>query len=259
MPRPSHPPVIRRRPASLIPAADPRYGAGVTSPGPARPAQLAGRILDRLGARPADGHRYVVGIAGPPGAGKSTLAARLVTALNHAAGDGFAGLAPMDGFHLPNATLRARNALARKGEPDTFDAAGYVAALRRVRDTPLGVPVPWPTFDRALDEPTPGGAVFTGHTVVITEGNYLLLDEAEAPGWSGVRALLDETWYVDADRSRLTERLLARHRAGGRDPEAALRKVRDSDLRNAELVAASRPRAQLVLVADGDGYRISAP
>lgn len=228
----------------------------MTPPDPVRPAELAGQLLDRYGARPADGRRFVLGIAGPPGAGKSRLADRLTRALNDTAGTTVAGLAPMDGFHLSNAELLARNALERKGEPDTFDAAGYIAALRRVRDTPAGIPVPWPTFDRALDEPTQAGTVFTEQSIVVTEGNYLLLDPDEAPAWSGVRPLLDAAWYVDADRVVLTRRLLARHRAGGRDPAAAGRKVHDSDLRNADLIARGRDRAELILRAERGGYRI---
>lgn len=189
--------------------------------------------------------RLLLGIAGPPGAGKSTLAAALRDVL---APD--AEIAPMDGYHLSNAALDARAARERKGEPDTFDVPGFVANLRALRAAPLGAPVPWPTFDRALDEPTPAGVVFTSQRVAVVEGNYLLLDGP----WSAVRPLLDEVWYLDAPRAELERRLLARHRAGGRDAAAAARKVRDSDLRNADLIAATRERADLVLHAAGEGY-----
>ena len=40
----------------------------------------------------------------------------------------------MDGFHLADVTLTALGRLDRKGAPDTFDAWGYAALLRRVRE-----------------------------------------------------------------------------------------------------------------------------
>ncbi|MFI6214742.1 nucleoside/nucleotide kinase family protein [Nocardia brasiliensis] len=212
---------------------------------------LAGRV--RAHAAGGDG-RYLLGIAGPPGAGKSTLSVALRDALNHEAGAPVAEVAPMDGYHLTNAALRATESLARKGEPDTFDTAGFLANLRLLRDTHVGVAVPWPVFDRALDEPTPAGVVFDRQTIVIVEGNYLLLDDVADRQWSAVRRLLDECWYLDAPRDVLENRLVHRHLHGGRTPAAAQVKVRESDLRNADLVAATKPRADLVLVQRGGRY-----
>ncbi|GAB2644913.1 nucleoside/nucleotide kinase family protein [Nocardia goodfellowii] len=205
-----------------------------------------GHLAERVSATAGPG-RYLLGVAGPPGAGKSTFAAGLRDALNTRAGEPVAAVAPMDGYHLRNAELRAAGTLARKGEPETFDAAGFVQNLRRLRDTPVGTPVPWPTFDRGVDEPTPGGIVFTEQRIVIVEGNYLLLDDADGQEWSSVRKLLDECWYLDADRRLLEKRLLRRHIRGGRTVGAARLKVQDTDFRNADRIAATRDRADLVL------------
>ncbi|WP_312884715.1 nucleoside/nucleotide kinase family protein [Nocardia barduliensis] len=212
---------------------------------------LVRRVLER-----AARGRYLLGIAGPPGAGKSTLSVALRDAINAEAGGLVAEIAPMDGYHLDNAVLRAMESLARKGEPDTFDVDGYVAGLRRLRSTPVGEPVPWPTFDRSIDAPVPGGVVLDRQSVVLTEGNYLLLDDFAGRRWSAVRALLDECWYLDAARDVLENRLLDRHIRGGRTPTAARGKVRDSDLRNADLVAATKERADLVLRWQSGSYAV---
>ncbi|MGA9311567.1 MAG: nucleoside/nucleotide kinase family protein, partial [Pseudonocardiaceae bacterium] len=133
----------------------------------------------------ADGRgRRILGITGAPGAGKSTLARRLVDAL-----DGAAVLVGMDGYHLAQSELRRLDRAERKGAPDTFDAAGYVALLRRLRNLDAGT-VYAPEFRRAIEEPIAAAVpVPIGLPLVVTEGNYLLLD---TPPWSAVRGLLDE-------------------------------------------------------------------
>ena len=131
-----------------------------------------------------------------------------------------------------------------KGAPQTFDAASFVAALRRVQEEPAAT-VLWPDFDRVVEATVPDAIPIGPEArLVITEGNYLLLDQ---PGWREVRHLLDAVWYVDAPRDVLRRRLIERQIAGGRPEQDAVRHVDESDLPNAELVARSRRLADRVI------------
>jgi pantothenate kinase len=197
------------------------------------------RLTERARRLVVPGERRILGITGPPGAGKSSLAAALVEAL---APD--AVLVAMDGFHLVNRELERLGRRDRKGAADTFDADGYVELLRRLRD-PGEDPVYAPEFRREIEEPV-ACAVPVAREVplVVTEGNYLLVDDG---GWSGVRPLLDETWYLDPPEDVRLERLVARHVAYGKDPAAARAWALGSDQRNAELVASTRERADVVV------------
>lgn len=179
--------------------------------------------------------RRILGITGAPGAGKSTLAEALATALQ-------AVLVPMDGFHLAQSELARLGRSARKGAPDTFDAAGYVALLGRIRANAEPV-VYAPRFHRELEEPVAGViAVPSDAPLVITEGNYLLL---EVEPWSAVRPLLDEVWFVEVDDAARRQRLVARRLGFGQDRATAEAWADGSDQRNADLVAATRERADL--------------
>jgi pantothenate kinase len=192
----------------------------------------AAALADRPG-------RTLLGVAGAPGAGKSTLAAALAAAVPGSV------VVPMDGFHRTTAELAERGWVAERGTPRTFDADGYVALLRVLRG---GEPVAAPAFDRSRDEPVPGVIeVPADATLVISEGNYLLLDDAP---WLAIRGLLDEIWFVEAPERLRVQRLVARHIEFGRDPAEARRRVLEgSDASNARLVAASRPRADLIVDA----------
>jgi pantothenate kinase len=193
------------------------------------------QALARARALISRGGRRILGLIGAPGAGKSTVAQQLVDAL-----EGAAVLLPMDGFHLANVELARLGRAGRKGAPDTFDAAGYAALLQRVRSGGDAI-VYAPEFRREIEEPIASAIPIPPEVpLVITEGNYLLLDQL---GWSGVRALLDEAWYVDVDEALRRHRLVERHMRFGRTWDAALAWEAGTDQPNALLIAATAGRA----------------
>jgi len=183
----------------------------------------------------AAGHaRTIVGIAGSPGSGKSTLAAELVAGLGARS-----ALLPMDGFHLPQATLRELGRRDRMGAPDTFDVAGFASTLAALR-TP-GQAVRAPGFDRKIEEPVADAVIIEpDQDVVVVEGNYLLLDHG---GWEGVAAQLDLTLFLELERSIRLARLIERHERYGKTPEVARAWALGPDEANARQIEATAQRA----------------
>ncbi|CAM5299882.1 nucleoside/nucleotide kinase family protein [Streptomyces pilosus] len=203
-------------------------------------------LLGRARSLPRGGRRAILGIAGSPGAGKSTLAALLVRELNGSGGP-WAVHVPMDGFHLADAELDRLGRRDRKGAPDTFDAAGYAALLERLREEAYDEDVYAPGFERTLEQPLAGAVpVPAAARLVVTEGNYLLLDTG---AWARVGRQLDEVWFCALDEEERLRRLIARHVEFGKSHAEACAWVERSDRPNAELVAATRDRADLVVPA----------
>lgn len=150
----------------------------------------------------------------------------------------------MDGFHLANAELKRLDRAARKGAPDTFDTAGYAHLLRRLRAQRNDEIVYAPEFRREMEEAVAGALPIFGATeLVITEGNYLLLDSG---GWSEVASLLDEVWFVDIDDELRRSRLVDRHQHFGRSRQEALDWVQQTDEPNAVLINSTKGRADIV-------------
>lgn len=180
-------------------------------------------ILDQV-ARLGAGRRLVA-IVGAPGSGKSTLAEGLVAAVPGAV------LVPMDGFHLDNRLLDRDGLRACKGAPETFDAEGFVALIRRLKQ---GGAVVYPVFDRDRDLAVAGaGRVEDQARLVVVEGNYLLLDRAP---WRELAGLWDLSVMLDVPAEELRRRLTARWQGLGRSPAEVLAHL-ENDLANAETVA----------------------
>lgn len=201
-------------------------------------AELAD-LAARARALMASGQRVVLGIVGPPGVGKSTLAQALVREIGERA-----AYLPMDGFHLPQARLRALGTRDRMGAPETFDAGAFATLVEAVVASP-GMSLTAPGFDRTVEEPVPDGVrIGAAALLVVTEGNYLLL-----PGddWERARARMAAVWQLRLAEEVRRERLLARHIAFGKSPAQALEWMTRVDEPNARLVQSYAARADLII------------
>ncbi|MFP7675581.1 nucleoside triphosphate hydrolase [Marivita sp. S0852] len=185
---------------------------------------------------PFSGRRRLVALCGGPASGKSTLAEALAGMQDTCA------VVPMDGFHLDNRVLEQRGLRARKGAPQTFDAAGFVHLIRRLRtEDEIVIPV----FDRSRDLVL-GGAAVVGPEVetVVVEGNYLLLD---APHWRDLSDLWDFSIQLSVPQDVLRDRLVQRWVSYGFSEAEALARAQSNDLPNAAFVAAHALPADLVV------------
>lgn len=197
-------------------------------------------LVRRVRETPIRARRRLVALAGPPASGKSTVAAQLTEALNS---NGIpTQLVPMDGFHLDNRILQDRGQMAVKGAPQTFDAAGFLALVRRLRDE---ADVYYPEFDRVRDLSVAGaGHVNDTCQTVVIEGNYLLFD---APVWRDLAQYWDLSIALSVDIGILRERLIERWLSHGLTLAEATQRAEGNDLANAALIAKSSLPADLTL------------
>lgn len=205
-------------------------------------AQLVKAFIQR---KPTATQRAVLAIAGVPGSGKSTLARAALELLNSAQTDSAVAL-PMDAYHMSNDRLVRLGLRHRKGAVQTFEAQQYFKHLTQVRDASKRVSLP--TFDRGMDEP-----VFTGkpeHTAnrrtrfIVTEGNYLLLDELP---WTVIDDLADLRVWIDIPAERAKHQTIDRHIRFGRTREDAEQWYATNDQLNADYIAQRSRHADLIV------------
>jgi pantothenate kinase len=239
-------------------------------------ARLTDLIRTRAHSHPK--RRFLVAIAGPPGSGKTTIAREVVQRLNslssssamqvngnssetaQSASPAAAVLVSMDGFHFPRAALdqlpNREEAYIRRGAPWTFDVDRFVAFMRELRawadrnqqQHDAGERYIYaPSFDHQLKDPVEDGLQIPSNaSILIIEGNYLLLDE---PQWRDIADLIDYRVFVDANVNETRERVAKRHVQAGIEKtiEDAYRRVDRNDALNGMLIREKLIRPDLVV------------
>ena len=192
---------------------------------------------------------YMVALAGLPGSGKTISAMILASNLEN---KGIPVMVmPHDGYHYPLEYLRgfpdAEEVIYRRGAPETFDPAGLLRDLHRIRDGFDEELITVPGFDHAKGDPEPDKHAFDRHRhkVVICEGLYLLHQD---DGWEEVASMFDFKIFINADIDLCMERVNIRNQViPNYTPEEIAIRTEKVDRLNALTVLESQDLADVVV------------
>ena len=182
---------------------------------------------------------YVIAIAGSVSAGKSTTSRVLRKLLSRWPDHPSVALVATDGFLMPNAVLKARGLMDKKGFPESYDRTRLLRFISEVKSgsSPLQVPVyshlqydivagEYQTIERA--------------DIVILEGLNVLQSGMASPLF--VADYVDFSIYVDAAEAHLEAWFLKRFRTlretAFRDPRSYFHRF--SEMTEEEAMAMAR-------------------
>ena len=169
---------------------------------------------------------FVIGVAGSVAVGKSTTSRLLVELLSQLPGHPRVDLVTTDGFLYPNAELRARGLMERKGFPESYDRQKL---LKFVMDVKSGAPmVQAPAYSHLIYDIVPQERIVVRHPdILIIEGlNVLQPARLRSDGATSlaVSDFFDFSVYVDAAeddlRSWYLERLMRLRETAFKDPRS---------------------------------------
>ena len=213
-------------------------------------------LLKRLTQlRQKKGKRILVMLAAPPGAGKTTLLTFLEKLSREREDTEPIQIIGMDGFHrrqeylLNHYVQRGGKQVAMveiKGAPVTFDLERLAESVKKVA---AGEICGWPVYDRLLHNPVENAICVDG-SIILLEGNYLLLDE---DGWRDLSAYADYTVSIRAGEEFLRSRLIDRKMKTGVNEEKSVQFVDSSDMPNVRICLEKSKPADLQLTVDADG------
>lgn len=163
--------------------------------------------------RQAERTPWIIGIAGSVAVGKSTAARLIQQLLSRWPRTPNVDLVPTDGFLYPNAVLKERGIMGRKGFPESYDRRALIDFLHRVKsgDEEVAVPVyDHISYDIVPDE----RIVIRKPDILIVEGlNVLQPAHPKSRSQLTVSDYFDFSIYMDADEATLQDWYISRFRS----------------------------------------------
>lgn len=217
---------------------------------------------------------FIIGIAGSVAVGKSTVARLLRLLLSRWARTPRVDLITTDGFLYPNAELRSRGLMSRKGFPESYDRAGLIDFVARIKAGESNVSAP--VYSHVTYDILPDEYVVINHPdILIVEGLNVLQPARTGPHTPGVALTdyFDFRLYVDADPADIqrwyVERFLSLRETAFSNPKSYFKNYADLTDEQAEETAThlwdhinmpnlveniqpTRPRATMVLRKSAD-------
>lgn len=218
---------------------------------------------------------FIIGLAGSVAVGKSTTARILKELLARWPGSPKVDLVTTDGFLLPNAELRKRGLMERKGFPESYDVGAILHFLASIKAGEAGVRAP--LYSHLTYDVLPGQHhVVDRPDIVVFEGiNVLQVRDLPEDGRTVpfVSDFFDFSIYIDADEHTIHDwyvsRFMQLRETAFRDPasffhryaslsEDAARAIAENlwtniNLRNLQQnILPTRPRADLILRKGGN-------
>ncbi|WDR01809.1 type I pantothenate kinase [Devosia algicola] len=155
---------------------------------------------------------FIIGVAGSVAVGKSTTARILRALLQRWPASPKVDLVTTDGFLHPNAVLEERGIMERKGFPESYDRARFVAFLADIKSGKADVAVP--VYSHLVYDVVPGEFVTIDRPdILIVEGlNILQPGDLPRTGKPILFAsdFLDFSIYIDAAESDLRDWFMER-------------------------------------------------
>ena len=201
------------------------------------------------------GRRILVMLAAPPGAGKTTLLTFLEKLSSKKEDVEKIQIIGMDGFHRRQEYLLSHfiqrdgqqiTMVKIKGAPVTFDLERLTESVQKIA---AGECCGWPVYDRLLHNPVEN-AIHVDGSIILLEGNYLLLNE---DGWRDLSSYADYTIFIRAGETFLRSRLIDRKMKTGVDERQAAAFVDYSDMPNVRICLEKSKPANLHLIVDDNG------
>lgn len=149
---------------------------------------------------------FIIGIGGSVAVGKSTVARLLRFLLSRWEKTPRVDLITTDGFLFPNAVLRSKGLLGRKGFPESYDRPALISFLSAVKSGMRNVQAP--VYSHVVYDIVEGESVVVDcPDILIVEG----LNVLQPPKWGpavmpiAVSDFFDFSIYVDADAEHIQQ------------------------------------------------------